>query len=195
MIARKVSFSYGSNRVFDAISAEVDATGKLAVIGESGAGKSTFLRLMAGELQPQRGVIERNSKLRIGWYRQEQEELDDCCTILEEAQKLKTDKKKTRGVLAHFLFPTERLNQTVGTLSRGERARLCFAKLVLSGPNLLLLDEPTNHLDRNSLKGIISALRKYEGAMIVISHDMDFLESVGIVWALSMPSGKFKHIK
>jgi ATP-binding cassette subfamily F protein 3 len=195
LIAKKISFSYGSNKVLDAISVNVDNTCKLAVVGQNGVGKSTLLKLMADELQPQRGTIERNCKLRIGWYRQEQEDLDDRCTILEEAQKIKAEKKRTRGVLAHFLFPAERLNQTVGTLSRGERARLCFAKLVLSGPNLLLLDEPTNHLDRNSRNGLIVALSKYEGAIVVVSHDIDFLKSIGIVWALSMPSSKLERVQ
>jgi ATP-binding cassette subfamily F protein 3 len=193
--AKDISKSYGSKPVFKGVSLTLEPEERLAVIGDNGAGKSTLLRVLAGELPLDRGEVKRHPKLQIGWYRQEQEDLNDLNTVLQEALTTRIEKKRVRSVLAHFLFTAELLDQIVGTLSRGERARLCLAKIVLNGPNVLLLDEPTNHLDRPSRESLIQALTQFKGAMIVVTHDDEnFLERIGVVWALAMPSGKLVRV-
>ena len=194
ILAKNINVSYGKRRILNSISLELDVDERIAVIGENGAGKSTLLKALSGELIPEKGVVEQNLKLDIGWYRQEQEDLNDSNTVLQEAQRIKSDKRRTRSILAHFLFPADRVSQIVGTLSRGERARLCFAKMVLAGPNLLMLDEPTNHLDQQSRESLIDALSDYKGAMIVVTHDTDFLQRIGMIWAISLPEGRLVRV-
>lgn len=181
--------SFANKRIFRDISIELGPNEKIAITGENGAGKTTLLRILSGHLIPDNGEVIRNQKLEIGWYQQDLDNLNESYSILEEIEESGFEKKWLRAALDHFLFPADRLSQRVGTLSRGERARLCLCVLMLDGPNLLLLDEPTNHLDQLSRESLINALIKYKGAMIIVSHDIDFLKRIGISWALEMPHG------
>jgi ATP-binding cassette subfamily F protein 3 len=191
LTAQGVCKSFGNKRVLDRVSIEVGANTRMGIVGENGAGKTTLLRLLAGELQPDTGTIHRSRKLEMGWYRQELEDLQDDHSIRQEVESLGFGTpQELRSALAHFLFGDRRLNQKVGTLSRGERARLALCKLILARPNLLLLDEPTNHLDQPSRARLTVALAHYQGALVVVSHDTEFLAGVGVEWALQLPSGR-----
>lgn len=192
---QSVSKNFGKRRVLDGISFEIGPMEKMGIMGENGAGKTTLLKIVANELEPSRGKITLNSKAEIGWYRQEQEGLDDKLSILEEIRRVGDIGTQTiRSALAHFLFSSERTNQKVGTLSRGERARLALCKIMLSGSNFLLLDEPTNHLDQLSRDSLIQALSVYRGAVLVVSHDQDFLQNIGVLRSLKLPQGELVRI-
>lgn len=186
----------GDTLIFNNLSLAMQPRDRVAIVGENGAGKTTLFKVIAGELDPDKGNILRNTKLELGWYRQEQDNLDDSTTVFGQAcQSQDVSDQKIRATLAHFLFPAEMLSQKVGTLSCGERARLSLCLIMLKQPNFLLLDEPTNHLDEFSRKRLISALVKYKGALLVISHDRRFLTSINIKWGISMPSGKSVILK
>lgn len=194
--ARSISKSFGEKRVLDRVSVEVSAMARLGVVGENGAGKTTLLRILAGDLEPDTGTLRRGRKLELGWYRQELEDLEDDHSIWQEVQSLGFGTpQQLRSALAHFLFGSKRLRQRVGTLSRGERARLALCKLILARPNLLLLDEPTNHLDQPSRGRLAAALAQYRGALVVVTHDAEFLAAVNIEWALHLPSGRSVRAK
>jgi ATP-binding cassette subfamily F protein 3 len=195
VLAHDVCKSFGEKRALNRVSIEVGAAARMGVIGENGAGKTTLLRILAGELPPDTGSVHRSRKLEMGWYRQELEDLTDEHSIWQEVESLGFGTPQhLRSALAHFLFGDRRLNQQVGTLSRGERARLALCKLILSRPNFLLLDEPTNHLDQPSRARLATALAQYQGALLVVSHDAEFLAGVGIEWALHLPSGRSVRI-
>jgi len=196
LTARGISKSFGEKRVLDRVSVEIGATGRLGIVGENGAGKSTLLRILAGDLEPDAGSLRRSRKLELGWYRQELEDLEDDRSLWQEVESLGFGTQShLRSALAHFLFGSKRLHQRVGTLSRGERARLALCKLILARPNLLLLDEPTNHLDRPSRARLAAALAQYQGALVVVSHDAEFLTAAAIEWALHLPSGKSVRVE
>ncbi len=195
ILAQDLCKSFGDKRVLNRVSIDVGATARLGLIGENGAGKTTLLRLLTGDLPPDTGSIHRSRNLELGWYRQELEDLNDDHTIWQEAESLDFGTPQhVRSALAHFLFGDKRLHQRVGTLSRGERARLALCKLILARPNFLLLDEPTNHLDQPSRARLAAALAQYRGALLVVSHDAEFLTQVGIEWALQLPSGRLLRI-
>lgn len=190
---KAVSKTFDKKRVLDGIFFELGPTEKFGILGENGAGKTTLLRIITNELQPTKGKVTLNPKAEIGWYRQEQEGLNDKFSVLEEIKQVRDRDisiQILRSALAHFLFPSERMSQKVGTLSRGERARLALCKLMLSGSNFLLLDEPTNHLDQLSRDSLIQALAEYKGALLVVSHDQDFLRDIGVLWSLNLPKGE-----
>jgi ATPase subunit of ABC transporter with duplicated ATPase domains len=188
--------SFGSKKVLGNISLEVMSQERLAIVGVNGAGKTTLLRIIAGELEPDMGKITRSKNLELGWYRQEQDNLSDDSTVFDEAASTGFGNQQVlRSVLAHFLFGADRLSQRVGTLSRGERARLALCKIMLKQPNLLLLDEPTNHLDQPSRQSLIEALSKYKGAIIAVSHDVGFLVAIGAEWGVSLPDGRSVRIE
>ncbi len=130
-------------------------------------------------------------RVRIGYYAQENEGLDYENTVLNEASDiLPNDVKRVRGVLGRFLFSGSRVFQSVGTLSGGEKTRLALAKMVLDGPNLLVLDEPTTHLDVNSRTIIGEALGSYNGTIIAVTHDVEFVRDLQPDTLLLMPEGR-----
>ncbi|MBN1459068.1 MAG: ABC-F family ATP-binding cassette domain-containing protein [Armatimonadetes bacterium] len=196
LTARSISKSFGEKRVLDRVSVEIGAAERLGIVGDNGAGKTTLLRILAGELEPDTGTLRRSRKLELGWYRQELEDLEDDNFIWQEVQSLGFGTQpQLRSALAHFLFGSKRLHQRVGTLSRGERARLALCKLILARPNLLLLDEPTNHLDQPSRARLAAALAQYQGALIVVAHDAEFLAAADIEWGLHLPRGRSVRIE
>lgn len=195
LIVDQISKSFGQKRLFNRLSFLVDAKDRFGVIGVNGTGKTTFLRILAHDLNPDQGAVHQNQHLEIGWYRQEQEDLRDDHTILEEVENSTLSPEYLRSTLAHFLFPANMIGQLVGNLSRGERTRLALCKIMLSKPNLLLLDEPTNHLDIEAKESLKLALSRYEGAVVLVSHDQDFLSSIGITWALKFPEGRLISIQ
>jgi len=154
---------------------------RIGLLGHNGAGKSTFIKLLAGELSPQAGKAETSSELKTGYFAQHQlEQLHPEDTPLEHFQRL--DKRATeqslRDHLGGFGLSGDKVESKISPFSGGEKARLVFATLVYQKPNLLLLDEPTNHLDLNMRHAISMALQEFEGAMVIVSHDRHLLRSV-----------------
>jgi ATPase subunit of ABC transporter with duplicated ATPase domains len=161
-------------------------------MGPNGAGKSTLLKVIAGKLDPDVGKVTFGDRVDVGYYAQEHESLDTARTVLEEIRSVRgLNRSRARSILSHCLFQGDRVATRVGSLSLGERSRLALAKLVASGHNLLLLDEPTNHLDVFAREQVKMALREYEGTVLIISHDSDFLEGIGVEQVLLLPEHKF----
>lgn len=187
-------FSYTPNKkVIKKLTFSLNRGEKFLIVGENGAGKSTLLKLLYKILTPDSGTLRIGKKTDLGYYAQEYETLNPEITILENASSV-TDisTSKLRSVLGHFNFVGDKVNQTVKTMSPGERSRLELAKLCLGGANVLLLDEPTNHLDVATKKIIANSLAEYGGTLIIVSHDLEFLKHLGIDRMLMLPSGRLQ---
>ncbi|MGW2492471.1 ABC-F family ATP-binding cassette domain-containing protein [Streptomyces sp. NPDC001606] len=169
---------------------------RIALVGRNGSGKTTLLRTVAGQLAPVAGVATAHVPLRF--LPQRLDVLDDKRTVAENVARFApgATNNRVRARLARFLFRGARADQKAATLSGGERFRAALAALMLAepAPQLLLLDEPTNSLDMASVRQLTSALESYEGALLVASHDLPFLESVGITRWLLMEGGELKEI-
>ncbi|MFI5674106.1 ABC-F family ATP-binding cassette domain-containing protein [Streptomyces cellulosae] len=169
---------------------------RVALIGRNGAGKTTLLRTIAGELEPLSGEAKAHVPLRF--LPQRLDVLDDELTVAENVARFApgATNNRVRARLARFLFRGARADQKAATLSGGERFRAALAALMLAepAPQLLMLDEPTNNLDMASVRQLTTALESYEGALIVASHDLPFLESVGITRWLLLEDGELKEI-
>jgi ATP-binding cassette subfamily F protein 3 len=152
----------------------------VALIGPNGIGKSTLLKVLTGERRPEAGVYEWGTNVRIGFYDQEQKNLNPTLTVLEELWSAYPylEEARIRTVLGNFLFSGEDVFKKVAGLSGGEKARLSLAKLMLQNANVLVLDEPTNHLDLYSKEVLESSLMDYEGTLLFISHDRYFLNKM-----------------
>ena len=161
-------------------------------IGENGTGKSTLLKLILGQLSPERGTIDINPKTDIAYYAQELEGLSPDKTILENVANDDYTDQQLRAVLANFLFYDMDVFKQVSVLSPGERARVALAKILLRRANMLILDEPTNHLDPETQRVIGDNFRDFTGTIIVVSHNPDFVEQIGITRMLVLPSGRIE---
>jgi ATPase subunit of ABC transporter with duplicated ATPase domains len=184
LVLRDLELAYGA-RVSGGF--ELRGPERIALVGRNGAGKTTLLRTIAGELAPVSG--EATPQLPLGFLPQRLDVLDDGLSVVENVARFAPNAtaNRIRARLAHFLFKGGRADRPVGTLSGGERFRAALAALLLAepAPQLLMLDEPTNNLDMASVRRLTAALESYEGALIVASHDVPFLESLGITrWLL-----------
>ena len=189
--AERLAKSYGTKEVFRNISFEVERGQRLIVIGLNGVGKTTLLRVLLGLTPLNAGSVSIGDRVRLGYYAQENEGLDYENTVLNEATAvLPEDTKRVRGVLGRFLFTGDRVFQEIGTLSGGEKTRLALAKMVLDGPNLLVLDEPTTHLDVQSRNIIGEALGSYNGSILAVTHDVEFVRYLQPDTLLLMPEGR-----
>ena len=166
---------------------------KFLIVGENGVGKSTLLKLIVGLLKPLSGEILVNQKCEIGYYAQEHELLNNDKTILENIEEFGLSKNEMRSFLGNFLFSGEEVYKRVGVLSPGERSRVALAKLALTGANFLILDEPTNHLDPQTQEIIAKTFKDYEGTMLVVSHNVEFVDNLGVERMLMLPSGQIRY--
>ncbi|PGL67898.1 ribosomal protection-like ABC-F family protein [Bacillus sp. AFS055030] len=175
----KVDFSYDEKSLFNQVDFILNREDRLAVIGKNGSGKSTFLKLLTGLIIPNNGCVRHNPQLKIGYFMQELEALNEDSTILNEILSLPNlTETEARTILACFLFRREDVYKQIAELSMGEKCRVAFVKLYFSDSNLLVLDEPTNYLDIHTRERIEEALASYPGAVVVVSHDPYLLKKV-----------------
>lgn len=175
--AENLSKSYGGQKVFQNVSFDVKRSDKVAIIGPNGVGKSTLFRMLLKEVSSDSGLIRFGTNVFVGYYDQEQAKLDETKTIFEEiADTYPTlTQGQIRNMLAAFVFTGDDVFKPISALSGGEKGRVSLAKIMLSKANLLMLDEPTNHLDMFSKEVLESALNRYEGTVVYISHDRYFI--------------------
>ena len=179
--ASDLTVGYGSKVVFLHADIEVRRGEKVALVGRNGEGKTTLMRVIMGELDPMSGEARTGYNVNIGYYAQNQEDiLDKNDTVFGTLDRIAVGdiRTKLRDILAAFLFKGEDIDKKVAVLSGGERARLAMAKLILNPYNLLALDEPTNHMDIRSKDILKQALKSYDGTLIIVSHDRDFLDGL-----------------
>ena len=172
---------YGAKVVFDDAQIEVRRGEKVALVGRNGEGKTTLMRVIMNELDPMAGESRIGYNVSIGYYAQNQEDiLDKEDTVFGTLDRIAVGdiRLKLRDILGAFLFKGEDIDKKVAVLSGGERARLAMAKLILKPYNLLALDEPTNHMDIRSKDILKQALKSYDGTLIIVSHDRDFLDGL-----------------
>ena len=172
---------YPQKVVFRDAEIEIKRGEKVALIGRNGEGKTTLMRVIMGELEPFSGEAKVGHNVHIGYYAQNQEDiLDRNETVFGTLDRIAVGEIRTklRDLLGAFLFKGEDIDKKVSVLSGGERARLGMAKLMLSPYNVLALDEPTNHMDIRSKDRLKQALQAFDGTLIVVSHDRDFLEGL-----------------
>ncbi|MBE7518827.1 MAG: ABC-F family ATP-binding cassette domain-containing protein [Thermoflexaceae bacterium] len=178
---KHLSHSFGEEPVLIDVNMHVERGQKVALIGPNGGGKSTLLRIAAGQVQPTEGVVEWAERARPGYYDQHQDEaLDGERTVIEEVRAVAdgTPDVDLRRVLGRFLFIGDDVFKPVSVLSGGERSRVALAKFLIQPTNVLLLDEPTNHLDRTTRRKLIEALQQYTGTILCASHDPGIVEGV-----------------
>ncbi len=191
LTAQGLTKSYGSAEVFAGVDMAVDRGGRVVVLGLNGAGKTTLLRLLAGLEQPDSGEVRPGHGLRLGYFAQEHETLDGERTVLENMRSAAPEltEAEQRRILGSFLFSGDDVAKPARVLSGGEKTRLALALLVVSGANVLLLDEPTNNLDPGSRAEILSALRRFQGAIVLVTHDEGAVEALGPERVVLLPDG------
>ena len=191
LTAADLSKSYGSLEVFTGVDLAIDRGSQVVVLGLNGAGKTTLLRILAGIEEPDTGEVRPGHGLRLGYYAQEHETLDTSRTVLANMKSAAPDLNETdvRKVLGSFLFSGDEVEKPAAVLSGGEKTRLALAMLVVSSANVLLLDEPTNNLDPASRAEVLDAIRRYAGAVVLVTHDEGAVEALDPDRVLLLPDG------
>ncbi len=191
---RGLSMSYPTKTLFEDVNFEVKKREHVFIAGANGTGKSTLLKILLEKIPATDGVFEFGYNVTIGYYDQENQNLDPSKTVIDELWDAYPDKNQTelRNTLALFMFRGEDAFKQVSVLSGGERARLTLAKLILSKMNLLILDEPTNHLDIRSREALESALEGFGGTIIAVSHDRYFIKKLA-TRVLELKDGKITN--
>ncbi|MFR9750116.1 ABC-F family ATP-binding cassette domain-containing protein [Nocardia sp. 004] len=195
LMAENLTKAYGSLEIFTGVDLAIDRGSRVVVLGLNGAGKTTLLRLLAGVEQPTAGGLVPGHGLKIGYFAQEHDTLDDNATVWENIRHAAPDagEQELRGLLGAFMFSGPQLDQPAGTLSGGEKTRLALAGLVSSAANVLLLDEPTNNLDPVSREQVLDALRTYAGAVVLVTHDPGAAEALSPERVILLPDGTEDH--
>ena len=197
--ARKISFSFNSKkRLIKNISVKIMKGDRVALIGNNGVGKSTLLKLLIGQLQPNDGSIKFADNLNIGYFDQRREYLDPQKTVAEivgdgqDYIEINGRPRHVIGYLKGFLFSPSRSMTPIKILSGGEQNRVILAKLLTKPANLLVLDEPTNDLDVETLEVLEKQLQKYTGTLLIVSHDREFLDNVATSTLVFESSGNIE---
>ena len=178
---KKVGKAFGQKRIFSDFTFTLERGQKIALVGRNGEGKTTMARMLIGELEATEGTIKVGANVNIGYYAQNQDDLmDGEFTVFDTLDRVAVGDIRTRlrDILGAFLFRGEDIDKKVKVLSGGERSRLAMARLMLEPYNLLVLDEPTNHMDMRSKDILKRALQKYDGTVVLVSHDRDFLDGI-----------------
>ena len=176
-----VGKAFGQKRIFANAEFTIERGQKIALVGRNGEGKTTFARMLIGELEQSEGEIKIGANVNIGYYAQNQDDLmDGEFTVFDTLDRVAVGDIRTRlrDILGAFLFRGEDIDKRVKVLSGGERSRLAMARLMLEPYNLLVLDEPTNHMDMRSKDILKRAIQRYDGTVVVVSHDRDFLDGI-----------------
>ncbi len=172
---------FGAKHIFSGAEMVIERGEKIALVGRNGEGKTTFARMIIGELEPTRGIVRLGHNVRVGYYAQNQDDLmEGEFTVFDTLDRVAVGDIRTRlrDILGAFLFKGEDIDKKVKVLSGGERSRLAMARLMLEPYNLLVMDEPTNHMDMRSKEILKNALKAYDGTVIVVSHDREFLDGL-----------------
>ena len=189
----KVSKSYGDNTIFTDLNVMLEVGERLAVIGPNGVGKTTFLKTLIGDTDINSGEVKWSENSKIGYYAQDHSHdfAEDISLInwMSQWKAKSDDEQAVRGVLGRLLFSQKDIDKSVKVLSGGEQGRMLFGKLMLQKPNILLMDEPTNHLDMESIESLNLALDNYEGTVIFVSHDREFVSSLATKVLSMKPEG------
>jgi ATPase subunit of ABC transporter with duplicated ATPase domains len=195
LMASGLTKMYGSLEIFAGVDLAIDRGSRVVVLGLNGAGKTTLLRLLAGTEKAERGTLEPGHGLKIGYFAQEHDTLDDNASVWDNIRHAAPDagEQDLRGLLGAFMFTGPQLDQPAGTLSGGEKTRLALAGLVSSAANVLLLDEPTNNLDPISREQVLDALRSYKGAVVLVTHDPGAAAALDPQRVILLPDGTEDH--
>ena len=178
---KEVGKAFGEKRVFSGAEFTITKGDKIALVGRNGEGKTTFARMLIGQLEPTEGSIRIGANVSIGYYAQNQDDLmNGEFTVYDTLDRVAVGDIRTRlrDILGAFLFRGEDVDKKVKVLSGGERSRLAMARMMLEPHNLLVLDEPTNHMDMRSKDILKTALQKFDGTVVVVSHDREFLDGM-----------------
>ena len=179
-----VSFSYGEHKIIDDFTTRILRGDRVGILGPNGSGKSTLLKLILGELKPTKGRITTGTKLEIAYFDQYRALLDTEKSVRENIGgsgdyiNFKGKQRHVIGYLKQFLFPPERIDSPVKTLSGGERNRLLLARMFTQPANMLVMDEPTNDLDVDTLELLEDMLSEFDGTLLLVSHDRAFLDNI-----------------
>jgi ATPase subunit of ABC transporter with duplicated ATPase domains len=195
LTAADLSKSYGSLEVFTGVDLAIDRGSQVVVLGLNGAGKTTLLRILAGVEDSDTGEVAPGHGLRLGYYAQEHETLDTSRSVLANMRTAAPDLNDTdvRKVLGSFLFSGDDVQKPASVLSGGEKTRLALAMLVVSSANVLLLDEPTNNLDPASRAEVLTAIKTYAGAVVLVTHDEGAVHALDPDRVLLLPDGVEDH--
>jgi len=186
--------SHGFDKpLFNDVNLIFEAGEKVAIIGENGVGKTTFLRCLAGDLKPKHGEVKWAEKAKLGYFAQDHEyefEKDEnLFDWMAQCRQSNEDDQAVRSMLGRLLFSGEDTKKSVKVLSGGEKGRMLYGKLMLAKTNVLLMDEPTNHMDMESIEALNTALDKYKGTLFFVSHDREFVSSIATRILEIKPSG------
>ncbi len=189
LTAHGLGKAYGENVVFVDVEVDTNRGERLLILGLNGAGKTTLLRILAGVETPDLGSVVLGHNASLGYYAQEHEQLQAGMSVLDHLRLVSDQPDQTlRTVLGHFLL-ADRIDQDASSLSGGEKTKLALSMLVMARPNVLLLDEPTNNLDPQAKDALLAALHQYQGTILLVSHDTEFVARLGPARAIVMPEG------
>jgi ATPase subunit of ABC transporter with duplicated ATPase domains len=178
---KKLSHGFDKT-LFNDVSMMFEAGEKVAIIGENGIGKTTFLRCLAGDLQPKHGEVKWAEKANIGYFAQDHEyefeQGEDLFEWMSRFRQAGDDDQVVRSMLGRLLFGGDDTKKSVKVLSGGEKGRMLYGKMMLARTNVMLMDEPTNHMDMESIEALNTALDKYKGTLFFVSHDREFVSSI-----------------
>lgn len=186
VVAEDLSMQFDSKKLFSNLELLIRRGDRIALIGANGSGKTTLLKILLGEIQPSRGRFKIGSRVKIGYFSQHHEDLNDENSMLDEiVDNFGTTEEVARNYLGSFNFRGDEVFKKIGDLSGGEKARIALLKLFLTGANFLILDEPTNHLDIPAKEVIEEALKNFLGTILLVSHDRYFIRAVtDQIWRL-----------